>query len=109
MTTKKKIYNIDPRPWTQSPFDLEGDGGVHRMPELTEENFSDFKFVFPNNLKELLLYISAVGGLRGGSAAEIPDLLLLENVEQLCSASSHSKLVSNLRRIFFFVTDVAAK
>jgi len=81
------------------------------MPELTEENFSDFKFVFPNNLKELLLYISAVGGLRGGSAsaAEIPDLLLLENVEQLCSASSHSKLVSNLRRIFFFVTDVAAK
>lgn len=94
-----KVVAILSKPWKEPPFGLGDDSGVHRMPKLTSEAIANFKFIYPKNSRELLFYIAALGGLKAdNSSAEIPDLILIENVEQFFeSASSMTTMI--LRRI----------
>lgn len=67
--------------WTEIPFGVQK-SGVHNMPKLELTMFDRLTFVFPKNYHELFLYVSAVGAL---GAENLPDLLIIENVEDLLS------------------------
>jgi hypothetical protein len=55
------------------------------MTKVIVDHFRSFKFVYPENLDELLLYISALGGI--SVMTDIPDLILLENVDEFPASS----------------------
>ena len=96
----EKVVAILPKPWQKPPFGLNDDSGVHRMPKLVAENIANFKFVYPKNSRELLFYIAALGGFKADeSLAEIPDMVLIENVEQICESSVFHKTVKTIRRL----------
>lgn len=84
----KRVLIITPQPWDELPLDSEN--GVHKMPKVTLEHFQSFNFVYPRNLNELFLYISALGGVN--IVKEMPDLILLENVEDLSDLSMSDEM-----------------
>jgi len=82
------------------------------MPKVTAKHFSSFQFVYPRSLDELLLYISALGGVN--IMTGMPDLILLENVDKF-PASPHPdetagvNLTNVLRAAFTLVGPKIAK
>ena len=82
----KSVLIITPQPWDELPLDIKIEAGVHKMPKVTLEHLRSFKFVYPRNLNELFLYISALGGVH--ILKEMPDLILLENVEDFSGPST---------------------
>ena len=93
----KKVLCITPKPWKEVPFPANG-CGVHRMPKWNEDILSQFTFIYPTDCFELLKYVAAVGGLEKG-CDEIPDVLLVENLEQFFSHSpTYTKIVKEMKR-----------
>ena len=93
----KKVLCITPKPWKEVPFPANG-CGVHRMPKWNEDILSQFTFIYPTDCFELLKYVAAVGGLEKG-CDEIPDVLLVENLEQFFSPGpTYTKMVKEMKR-----------
>jgi hypothetical protein len=67
--------------WPEVPFDVQK-CGVHNMPKLELNMFERLSFVFPKTFHELFLFVSAIGSL---GPDDLPDLLILENIEELLS------------------------
>lgn len=96
----KKVTIIMPKPWNEVPFPPDDVSGVHRMPKWDKEIFSLFTFVYPKSQGELFEYVWALGGLEKGSVT-IPDLVLVENVEQFFSSgSTFTKMAKAMKRFF---------
>jgi len=67
--------------WEEVPFDVQS-RGVFGMPKLELCMFDRLTFVFPKSIREVFLYLSALGGLE---AEDLPGLIVIENIDEILS------------------------